>query len=292
MYYKTRSYRIFSVANYIILAVLSLLCILPLVHTIAVSFSGKAPAMANLVGLWPIDFTFAAYNKTFENDHFVSSLWIGVIRTVLGTIVGMFLVFLTAYPLSKDDIVFQGRSIYAWYFIFTMLFSGGLIPLYLTVLWTGIMNTIWALILPGAVNVWLVVLMLNYFRNVPRELEEASLIDGAGQFRTMINIYLPISMPAIATLSLFTMVGHWNSWFDGLLYISNAEDYPLATFLQTVIVQQNLAQLDITRDDVENISSRTVRSAQIILGALPILLVYPFLQRFFVKGIVLGSVKE
>lgn len=286
------SYRIFSGFNYAFLLIVSLLCIMPLIHILAVSLSGKAPASANLVGLWPIQFTFDAYEKTLVNDNFLRALWLAVERTALGTGISMLVIFLTAYPLSKEDSFFRGRSVYAWFFVFTMLFSGGMVPSYILIQKLHMMNTMWALVLPTAVNVWLLILMLNFFRTVPKELEEAALIDGASHLRTLVSVYLPISLPAIATLSLFNMVGHWNSWFDGMLYITEYDKYPLATFLQTIIVQQDLSKVNVRPEDLENIAQRTVKAAQIFIGALPILLVYPFLQRYFVKGIVLGAVKE
>ncbi|WP_159886777.1 carbohydrate ABC transporter permease [Paenibacillus puerhi] len=292
MYYKTMGYKLFSIANYIFLGFLSLLCILPLIHILAVSFSSMAPASSNLVTFWPIGFTMDAYEKTFGNANFLNSLLISGERTVLATVIGMFLVLLTAYPLSKDDQMFRGRSAYIWFFVFTLLFSGGLIPSYLLIQKLGLMNTIWALILPGAVSVWNIILMLNFFRGLPKELEEASFLDGAGQFKTLSLVYIPLSMPAIATLSLFTMVYQWNSWFDGMIYMSDIKKFPLASLLQTIIVQQDFSKINVDPKHLENISQRTVRAAQIFIGALPILLVYPFLQRFFVKGMVIGAVKE
>jgi putative aldouronate transport system permease protein len=292
VYHKTTGYRIFNGFNLFFIAAVSLLCVLPLVHILAVSFSGKAAASANLVTLWPIDFTVDAYTKTFGNSNFLSALWISVQRTVFGTLLSMVLVTLTAYPLSKESLNFKGRSLYAWFFIFTMLFSGGLIPSYILIQKLGLINTLWALILPGAVAVWNLILMMNFFRNVPKELEEAAFIDGANHITTLFRIYLPVSMPAIATISLFTMVGQWNSWFDGLIYMNDAAKYPLATLMQTIIVQQDFSNMNVDATQLQNMSQRTVNAAQIFIGALPILLVYPFLQRFFVKGIVLGAVKE
>lgn len=292
MYYKTRSYRTFSVFNHVLLAFIGFICLLPLIHTLAVSLSGKAPANANLIGLVPVEFTFDAYKKTLNNPDFLRSLAIAVQRTVVGTIFGMLIVFLAAYPLSKHNSSFRSRPFYAWFFIITLLFSGGMIPTYIVVQKLGLMNSLWALILPSAINVWLLVLMMSFFRGIPRELEEASLIDGAGHFRILFQIFLPISLPAVATLSLFTMVTHWNSWFDGLIYLTQSEKYPLSTFLQTILVQIDATQLSSSGRDLENISNKTVKAAQIFIGALPILLVYPFLQKYFVKGIVLGAVKE
>ncbi|MBT2285470.1 carbohydrate ABC transporter permease [Paenibacillus polymyxa] len=292
MYYKTKGYRIFSIANYTFLGILSILCILPIIHILAVSFSSMAPASSNLVTFWPIGFTTDAYVKTFGNSNFINSLIVSLKRTVIATIIGMVIMLITAFPLSKEDISFKGRSLYTWFFVFTILFSGGLIPSYILIQKLGLMNTIWALILPGALSVWNVILMMNFFRGLPKELEEAAYLDGAGHIKTLILVYVPLSLPAIATLSLFTMVYQWNSWFDGMIYMSDIKNYPLASLLQTIIVQQDLSKINVDPSMLENISQRTVRAAQIFIGALPILMVYPFLQRFFVKGIVIGAVKE
>ncbi|MBC8080771.1 MAG: carbohydrate ABC transporter permease [Gorillibacterium sp.] len=289
MYHKTFGYRAFSLVNYLILGILGILCILPMVHVLAVSFSGKSAAAAHLVSFWPIDFTVEAYAKTIDNENFIRSLGIAIKRTVFGTLITMILITLAAYPLSKE---FKGRNLYSWFFVVTMLFSGGLVPSYILISNLHLMNTIWALILPGAVNVWLMILLLNFFRGVPKELEESAYIDGATPLRTLVYIYLPISMPAIATLVLFSIVANWNSWFDGLLYITNYRQYPLATFLQTIIVQQDFSKIAPRPEELENLSQRTVKAAQIFIGALPVLLIYPFLQKYFVKGIVLGAVKE
>ncbi|MFD0959707.1 carbohydrate ABC transporter permease [Paenibacillus chungangensis] len=292
MYYKTKPYRLFSVLNYFMLLFIAVLCMLPLWHTLAVSLSGRAPANANLVTLLPIDITLDAYRKTLANPDFLQSLGIAFQRTIVGTLFGMIVIFLAAYPLSKTKGAFRTRSFYSWFFIIILLFNGGLVPTYIVVQKLGLMNSLWALILPSTVNVWLLILMMSFFRGVPRELEEAALIDGAGQFRILLTIFLPISMPAVATLSLFTMVFHWNSWFDGLIYMTRAEKYPLSTFLQTILVQIDTSQLGTASRDLENISNKTVKAAQIFIGALPILAVYPFLQKYFVKGMVLGAIKE
>lgn len=292
MYYKTGPYRIFNIVNICLLTLLSLACIIPLVHVLAVSFSAKSAADANLVMLWPVDFSLEAYKKTINNPVFLHSIWVSVARTVLGTALTLLLAFLAAYPLSKEESAFKGRNIYSWLFVFTMIFNGGLVPFYIVIQKLHLMNSFWVLVLPGAVNVWLTILMLNFFRGVPKELEEAALIDGAGHFRTLFSIFLPVSLPAIATLALFSMVFHWNSWFDGLLYINNAKDHPLATFLQTVIIQKDMSSMSMSPAEFALLSQKTVSAAQIFIGALPILIVYPFLQKFFVKGLVMGSVKE
>ncbi|WP_337098416.1 carbohydrate ABC transporter permease [Paenibacillus sp. YIM B09110] len=292
MYHKSTGYRMFSIFNHLFLIALSLLCILPLMHVLAVSFSGKSAATANIINLWPVDFTLESYEKTINNPAFIRALFYSLYRTVLGTAVGMAVIVFAGYALSKRNTAFKSRNVYMWFFVFTMLFSGGLVPGYILVTELHLINTIWALILPSALSVYNMILLMNFFRTIPAELEEAALIDGAGLFRILFSIHLPVSMPALATITLFTLVGHWNSWFDGLIYMMDTKKYPLATFLQTVVVQQDFSKMSINPQDMENLSQRTVKAAQIFIGALPILLVYPFLQKYFVKGIVLGAVKE
>jgi putative aldouronate transport system permease protein len=292
MYHKTAPYRVFNIFNTCLLLLIAILCIIPLVHVLAVSLSAKSAADANLVGLWPVDFSTIAYEKTISNSVFLSSLWIAAKRTIIGTLAILFVACLAAYALSKENIQFKGRSVYAWLFIFTMVFNGGLIPFYIVIQRLGLMDSFWVLILPGIVNVWLTILLMNFFRGIPKELEEAALIDGSGHFGILFRIYLPLSLPALATLGLFAMVWHWNSWFDGLLYLSKKEDYPLATYLQTVIISRDMSSMSFSRTEFDLLSQKTLNAAQIFIGALPVLIVYPFLQKFFVKGLVMGSVKE
>ncbi|THF78746.1 carbohydrate ABC transporter permease [Cohnella fermenti] len=292
MYHKTVPYRIFNVINTVLLAAIALICIIPLVHVLAISFSAKSAADGNLVGLWPVQFTTIAYEKTINNPIFLHSLWVSVERTVLGTIGILLVACLAAYPLSKENAQFQGRSVYSWVFVFTMIFNGGLVPFYIVIQRIGLMDSFWVLVIPGLVNVWLIILLMNFFRGIPKELEEAALIDGSGYFGILWRVYLPVSLPALATLGLFAMVWHWNSWFDGLLYLSSKEDYPLASFMQTVIVSRDMSSMNFSKIEFEMLSQKTINAAQIFIGALPILIVYPFLQKYFVKGLVMGSVKE
>ncbi len=259
-------------------------------HLLMVSMSSSAPANAGLVTFWPIGFTLEAYAQTFKNANFLASLWVSVQRTIIGTGLALIVNTIAAYALSKETRVFRARNIYLWYFVFTMLFTGGLIPGYILILKLGLMNNLMALILPGLVAVFNIILLLNFFRGVPKDLEEAAFIDGAGQFRTFFSIYLPLSMPVIATVSLFIMVGHWNAYFDGMIYMKDAAKLPLASFMQTIIVKADMSSLDAAA--IASLSQRTIRASQIFISALPILLVYPFLQRFFVTGIVVGAVKE
>ncbi len=290
MYYKTRGYRIFNAVNSIFMAAVGLLCLLPMLHLLAVSFSASAPANAGLVSFWPIGFNAEAYLRTFSSRLFVGALTISVLRAAVGTAMTMFITLMAAYALSKDERTLVGRNVYIWFMIFTMLFSGGLIPSYMLIVKLGLINRFWALILPTLASAYNIILMLNFFRSLPREMEEASLIDGAGHLATFFRIYLPLSLPAIATVSLFTIVFHWNSYFDGLIYIGDKNRLPLASVLQTIIVQQDFRI--VGPEVMARLSQRTLKAAQIFIGAIPVLLVYPFLQRYFISGIVLGAVKQ
>ncbi len=283
----------FVAFNYIFLASMAAVCLLPLIHVLAVSFSSSQAAAAGYVKLWPVQFTLRSYEFVSGKQEFLDSLLITLERVGIGVALNMLLTVLIAYPLSKETSAFRSRTLYAWIFVFTILFSGGLIPLYMIVKDTMIMDSIWALVLPGAVPVFNVILMLNFFRGLPKELEEAAYIDGAGHLTVLWKIYIPLSMASLATVTLFSTVGHWNSWFDGLIFMNSPMDYPLQSYLQTVVIQQDLSLFSVkSMERFSEINDQTAKSAQIFLGALPILLLYPFLQRFFIKGIVLGSVKE
>ncbi|MFD2612488.1 carbohydrate ABC transporter permease [Paenibacillus gansuensis] len=289
--YDSKAYRVFTFANYLILLAIGLLCILPMFHLLAVSFSSKGPANANLVGLWPIGFTTEAYEEAFTNTKYLRSFLVTFERIGLGVTLNMILTFLLAYPLSKESRDFPLRSVYVWFIVFTMLFGGGLIPSYMLMKQLHLMDTIWALVLPGAVPVFNVIMLLNFFRQLPKELEESAFMDGANHLVSLIRIYVPLSMPAIATLTLFSVVGHWNSWFDGLIYMKSPAHYPLQTYLQILLEQtKNAITLDGAKQ-ISEVAKRSLYSAQIFIAMLPIVLVYPFLQKYFVKGIVLGSVK-
>lgn len=283
---------LFVAFNYTFLLAISVLCLLPLIHVLSVSFSSSAAAMGGLVKLWPVQFTPNAYEYVLKKPEFLTALWITLKRVVLGVSISMFLTILTAYPLAKEKSKFKWRTMYSWLLVLTMLFNGGLIPWYMTIKSLGMLDSIWALVLPGAVPVFNVILLLNFYRGLPKELEESAFMDGAGHWTTLWRIYAPLSLPALATIGLFTIVSHWNSWFDGLILMNSPENYPLQSYLRTIIVGQDLTMLTSTDLSLlQDLSEQTVKTAQIFLGALPIILVYPFLQRFFIKGIVMGSVK-
>lgn len=294
MQHLARGYKLFLIGNHLFLTLLTLVCMFPVVNVLAVSFSSSTAAGAGLVTFWPVEFTLQSYRFVLQSGEFVRAFLNSVVRVALGVSLSAALTVLVAYPLSKESRDFPQRTLYAWIFVFTMLFSGGVIPTYLVIKELRLLDTIWSLVLPSGVQVFNILLMLNFFRGLPKELEEASLIDGASHLTTLIRVYLPISLPSLATILLFTLVMHWNSWFDGMLYMNHTDKYPLATYLQSILNKTSIPQTDLTLEQVQllqSVSSRTIRAAQIFIAALPILALYPFLQKYFVKGLVMGSVK-
>ncbi len=283
-------YLVFCVFNAIFLVLLAALCVLPLVHVLAISLSSKGPVEANLVGLWPERFTLDSYKYVFATDQFWSSLRISVERTVLGTLLTTVLTVLLAYPLSRPDGTFRFRWIYMTIVIIAMLFSGGLVPTYYVVVrMFKLGNKIWALVLPCAVQIFSAIMMMNFFRMLPRTIEEAAYMDGADHFVSLTRIVLPCSMPIIITVVMFSLINHWNSWFDGMIYNTQPEFYPLQTFLQQFLKEPSKqSSLEATFSEI---SDTSLAAANIFIIMLPILVFYPWMQKYFIKGITLGSVK-
>ncbi|NLX76096.1 MAG: carbohydrate ABC transporter permease [Clostridiaceae bacterium] len=291
---RTTGEKIFAVFNYIILALAAFACLVPMLNVLAISFSSSSAAAAGYVKLWPVDFTLASYRYALGKREFLQSFLVSIRRVALGYIVNMILTISVAYPLSKDKSTFRARDYYAWFFIITMMFNGGLIPTFMTVRKLGLLDTLWALVLPGAVPVFNVILLMNFFRELPKEIEEAAYIDGASHWTTLFRIYLPLSLPSLATISLFVLVGHWNGWFDGMIYMNRPKNWPLQTYLRTILINPDLSHYQTSSEELaglREVSERTFKSAQVFLGAAPILAVYPFLQKYFMKGLVMGSVK-
>jgi putative aldouronate transport system permease protein len=289
---KSWGSRLFDVVNHVFLILFAAACLFPMIHIVAVSFSDRAASTGGFVTLWPIRFTTANYEKIFQSSSIYQAALISLQRTVIGTALNLLLTILTAYPLSKSAQTWRGRNVFVWIVVFSMFFSGGLIPWFLVIRSLGLLNSVWALILPGALPVWNVVLTMNFFRDVPRELEEAAIIDGASHWRILWDVYVPISVPALAVMTLFSAVGHWNSWFDGMVLMSRTTLYPLQTFLRSVVVMMNLSML-LTMDPktMYEISDRSAKAATILISTIPILIVYPFVQRHFIVGIKLGAIK-
>ena len=293
MLYKSKSRTAFNIFNVSVLIFLTLLCILPLMNVVAISLSRQDAVMAGQVLFWPVDFTTIAYRTILREALLIRTLTNSFIRLAVGVPINMILIVICAYPLSKPKGRLMFRQFYVWFFVITMLVNGGLIPTFLVIRSYGLLNSFWALILPSAMQVFNMILMLNFFRSLPMELEEAALIDGAGHTRVLVSIYLPCSRAAIATITLFCIVFHWNEWFTAQIYLNRIDMYPLQSYLQLLLTQaQSVVNLSPSEmEEVARINARTFNAAQIVISTIPILLVYPFLQRYFVTGLTLGSVK-
>ena len=292
--YRSPARTAFVIFNGVFLSIVALTCITPFIHLLATSFSNSSAVAAGRVTFYPIDFTLASYEYAFRGGKFFPALWISVQRVLLGGFVNLILIFFTAYPLSKGKDKVAGRNIYMGFFVFTMIFNGGLIPTYILVTNLGLLNSIWALVLPYGLSVFSIVIMMNFIRGLPEELEESARIDGAGVFSVLFRILAPLLTPSIATVGLFSIVWHWNDWFSGMIYMQNTNMYPLQTYLRTLV--RNMDEiLRTARGDYARIlqlmNARTGRAAQLFLGMIPVLAAYPFLQKYFTTGLVLGSVK-
>jgi putative aldouronate transport system permease protein len=283
---------------YLIVIVLALSCLVPMLNVVALSLSSSSAVAANAVGLWPVDLTLAAYERIMSDQQFWRSFGISVIRVVISLLLNLVMIVTMAYPLSKSKKVFRTRKLFMSVLVFAMLFSGGMIPTYLVVRNLGLLNTIWSLILPSAVPIGSVILVMNFFRGIPKSLEESARIDGANPLQILGRIYIPMSLPCLATVSLFSIVGSWNDFFSGLIYMTKTENYPLMTYIQTLSV--NIAETmqqagNLTSEQLQSllaVSDRNLNAAKIVVAVVPLLIIYPLLQKYFVQGIVVGSVKE
>ena len=287
----------FNIFNYSFLGILAIICIIPFFHLLAVSFSADEFTATGSVFLVPKGFTLQAYEYLIAKKEFFSALVISVLRTVSGTALSLVIIVLSAYPLSKTNGKFKGRTCVTWFFLITMFFSGGLFATYFLYKQLKLLNNFLVFILPGACDVWFILMLMNFFRGIPPALEEAALIDGARQITVLFKIYLPLALPSIATIILFTAIGQWNSWFDGIMFMNDPSDYPLQSYLYNMIIssdptkQSNFTMTPEQLEAMKNIGGKNLQASQIFLGLLPIALVFPFLQKYFISGITVGSVK-
>lgn len=281
---------IFQVSNYAVLLLIALICIYPVLWVISASFSNPVRVIAGEVYLWPKDFSLKAYQIIFHYD----MLWIAYANTifyvVVGTSLNVILTMMAAYPLSRTW--FCGRGVITFIIVFTMFFGGGMIPSYILMRWLHLLDTRWAMILPGAVSAWNLLIARAYLQaNIPDELVEAAAMDGASDLQILFRIVFPLSMPVVAVLILFYAVGHWNEFFSALIYLRTRELMPLQIILREIVV--NLQMQDVLADVIGQraLLQETVKYATIVVATGPILVLYPFLQKYFVKGVLLGSLK-
>ena len=287
---KSRSEKIFDTVNITLLILFSALCIFPFINILAISLSENSAIVSGEVFLLPKGLVTNAYKTVLQDAAMIRSFLFTVALTVTYTAVTMVMTILCAYPLSKKRLA--GRKVIMMLITFTMYFSGGIIPSYLLVKELNMLNTMWSLILPGAINTFNMIVMKSFFAGIPESLEEAAELDGAGQFRILITIILPLSLPIIATLILFYAVARWNSFSDALFYINNSKLYPLQLKLRQLISLNMIDQMmNDLQDAKQTVIPETIKAASLVFATAPILIVYPWLQKYFVKGVMLGSVK-
>lgn len=290
----SKSRMLFQAAIYLAVALITISCIVPIINLLATSFSSSQAIIENKVGLLPVDFTTKAYKYVLNNSEFWTASLISLKRVLIGVPLNVLMIILVAYPLSKSEHVFPARKYYVGYMLVVMLFNGGMMPSYFIVSKTGVIDTVWALVLPGAVSIFSCIVLMNFFRGIPGELEESARLDGANQLHILIKIFLPLSKPSLATVTLFSLVGHWNAWFDGLIYSNRTENYPLQSYLQTLVTSNSEALLTGDLNTILNmldVNDTNMKAAQIFISIIPLMVIYPFLQKYFTSGLTVGSVK-
>ncbi|WP_165452603.1 carbohydrate ABC transporter permease [Paenibacillus thalictri] len=286
---RTKGEIVFEWCNVLLLCIGIVVCLVPVLNVVAKSFSAEANVVAGDVFIWPVGFNVDAYSIVLGSQKFISSFANSVFITVVGTLLNVTLTVCTGYALSRGRL--RGQKVIMLLYVFTMLFSAGLIPTYLVIKQLGLLDTLWALILPTLVSPFNMIIVRLYFYTIPDSLEESGRIDGAGNLRILLHIMIPLAMPVIATIALFCAVEYWNSYFDALMYINNYKLLPLQVFLREMIMSASDAANNIDILSQMHVSQESIRGATVVAATLPIVIVYPFLQRYFVKGIALGAVK-
>lgn len=291
---QSRGEKIFNVFNYILLGILGFCTLYPFLNVLTMSLTSAADIAKVGLKIIPTNPDFSGYRKIFQNRYLLTGYKNTIIRTILGTSINVTLSAMLAYPLSKKYL--PNRNFWISIIVFTMFFSGGLIPSYLLIQRLKLNNTIWALVLPGAINTFNMIIVRNYFMSLPEELEDSAKIDGANDIIILFTIILPISTPIIATVALWSAVGHWNAWFDALIYITKEELIVLQVVLRKMIVEGSMQYLETTGSgQVSEIgfqpTPEIIKSAAIIVSSIPIIIFYPFVQKYFIQGIMIGSLK-
>jgi putative aldouronate transport system permease protein len=288
---KSFGHRLSMVIITLALTALALFCILPFVHVIAASLSNSNKLAAAGFVLWPIEPNLDTYRYIFSTRTVSQGLFNSVFITVAGTVINMIMTTLMAYPLAHNDM--PGKKYFNFLVVFTMMFSGGTIPTYMVVKSLHMIDTYWSVLIPGAINAFNLVILRNFFAQIPASLEESARIDGASEFRILLQIMVPLSLASLATLTLFYAVAHWNSFQQPLLYLNDSTKWPIQILLRQMIILAANAGVGDSAAMAEDfvIPQQNVRMATVVVSVLPILVVYPFLQKYFAKGVMVGSVK-
>ncbi|GIP34787.1 carbohydrate ABC transporter permease [Paenibacillus sp. J2TS4] len=290
---QSRGDKIFDFVNTMLLVLLTAIVLYPLVFVLSASISSPSAVVKGEIWLLPKEITFVGYERIFENNDIITGYRNTIFYTLLGTAINLVMTTCAAYPLSRRD--FKGRNVITAFIVFTMFFSGGLIPLYLLIKNLGMLNTFWALVIPNAVSVWNIVIMRTFFQNsIPLEIQEAASIDGCNNFQILFRVVLPLSMPIIAVMILFYAVGHWNAFFNALIYLTDRAKYPLQLILREILIQGQMQDMiDMADDSLAKkvMEVEAIKYAVVVVANLPVLALYPFLQKYFVKGVMIGALK-
>lgn len=288
----SRGDKLFYAINYTLLTIAALTCLLPLMNIVSMSLSEYSAIVSGFVGLWPVGFTTDAFQALFEGTPILRSFQNSIVITLVGVVLSMVFTVLAAYPLAKS--YFIARRFLTVAILFTMLFGIPIIPAFLINRELGILNTYWSLWLPGLISSYNMLVLKTFFENVPRELDEAARMDGCGEWRLLMQVVIPLSMPVLATLTLFYGVGYWNAFQNVLINISDTEKFNLAVLVQNMIANQSLIRSlnSIQPEEMQQLlTPESVRSAGVVVMVVPMLIVYPFLQKYFVKGVMIGAIK-
>ena len=289
----SRGDKVFIVINYLFLTMISLLILYPLIYVLSSSFSSPQAVTQGKVLLLPVEPTLLGYRQVFKNPNVLSGYWNSIVLTTLGTTVNIVLTVMLAYPLSVRD--FAGKKLFTALITFTMLFGGGLVPTFILVNNLGLYNTIWALILPGAVSVYNTIIARTFFQSsIPYDLYESATLDGCSDIRYIISVILPLSKAILAVLVLYYAVGHWNSYFNALIYLKDSEKYPLQVVLRSIIIEGNEDQSSMVDVDLRLVRqglNNMLKYCLIVVASVPMLILYPFIQKYFVKGVMIGALK-
>ncbi|RKN70072.1 carbohydrate ABC transporter permease [Paenibacillus ginsengarvi] len=279
----------FDAFNVILLTLIGLSAVLPFVYIVSASFSSEHIVAKGTFLLFPTDVTLDAYKYIFSTNTLVRSMMISLYVTIVGTLINLILTSLMAYPLAHHRL--RGRRTLLILVLFTMLFTGGLIPTYIVVKSLGLINSLWALMIPNAISAFNLIILKNFFQQIPDGLQESAKIDGANDMRILLRIVLPLSAPALATFALFYAVGHWNSYFNAIIYLNDSDKWPIQVMLRQIVILAQSGFADSSSLEDAILPAETVKMAVITFATAPILMVYPFLQKHFAKGVLLGSVK-
>jgi putative aldouronate transport system permease protein len=292
MHGRSPGEKLFNVFNILLLSVVGFLAVYPFVYTLTISLSTAAGVARGGLQLFPREISWTAYQMVLSDPGIRTGYFNSLFRTVTGTCLTLLMTSLAAYPLSRKRMPYRKRIMF--FLLFTMLFSGGLVPYYLLIRNLGLTDNRLVYVLPTMLSAFNIIILKNFFQQIPESLEESARMDGAGDFSILFRIFIPLCKPALATIALWTAVFHWNAWFDALIFVTDDSKQVLQIFLQRIVIENTteVIEMGLAQPDVTQFSSETIKAATVVVTIIPMLLIYPFVQRFFVKGIMLGGIKE